>query len=277
MNSSKHVDSQLTHSLAMLTLALFLGMSTSYAAADDEPKRSAAAGGLPTPEKLLEGAIEAQGGKKAFDAIESVHSKAEMRTPMGNMEIETHSKASGEFVLRQSNPQMGVMRAGHDGAVGWSHNPMQGYQLLSDEEADEIRNMTMTYGMVARLKEDFGDMKTVERTAFAGADAYKVHMTNKKDGSEQHVFFHSDNHRLIGLVIEQESDFGPMEITMSFDEWEKRDDLTVFTKMTINQMGMEIIMAFTEIEFNNVDDAVFELPEEVKKLAAARQTREGDD
>jgi hypothetical protein len=31
-------------------------------------------------------------------------------------------------------------------------------------------------------------------------------------------------------------------------------------------MGMNMDMKFTEVEFNKVDPAVFELPEEVKKL-----------
>lgn len=270
MNCSKHVMSRWVRPAGVLALALAIGVNMPSAIADGDSNRTAAADGLPTPEKLLAGAIKAQGGKEAFEAIESVHSKAEMRTPMGNMDVETHSKASGEFHLKQSSPQMGEMRAGYDGTVGWSHNQMQGYQLLPEDEINEIRNMTMTHGMVTQLKEEYGEMKTVERTSFAGEDAYKVYMKHKQDGSEQHVFFHPENHRLVGIEIEQESDFGPMEISMSFDEWKERGDLMVFTKMTINQMGMEIVMEFTEIEFNAVDDDVFVLPEEVQELVADR-------
>jgi hypothetical protein len=266
------------YSAGLLLLALTIGLSTSsVVATDDGGSSGAAAEALPSPEDLLKAAIKAQGGQEAFDAIKSVHTKSQMRTPMGNMDIETYFKSSGEFLVKQIIPQMGEIRAGYDGTVGWHHIPVQGYQLLSDDEISNAGQMAATYGLVQRLQQEYGDMKTVEKGTFGGAKCYKVSMVHKKSETKQYAYFDVANQRIAGIEVEHESDFGPTRIVMSFEQWKDVEDIKVFTEMKVDQSGMNISLVITEIEFNTVDDAILELPDQVKRLAAAQNDAENDD
>lgn len=284
LNLRKPVVSVFSCSAVVLLAAFTVGAIMPQATmADDHPAKAApppppppaaTADDLPSPDKLLDAAIEAQGGQKAFEAIESIRSKGQMRMPMGSIDMETHFKSSGEFFIRQSNPMMGVVRIGFNGETGWFHQDQQGYRLLDADEVGEVRSMTMTHDMAHRLREEFRDMQTVGTTSFADRECYKVRMVHKKHEREQFTFFDVETKRIAGVEITEEGDFGPMTISVTFNGWEQRGDVTVFTKTIMSQMGMEMVMEMTEMEFNDVDDAVFELPEEVKKLAAERKEKE---
>lgn len=234
---------------------------------------SAPAKDLPAPKDIIDACIEAMGGKKKFEAIQSTMIKATMSSPMiGEMGMELYSAKPGKFLIKQKLPQnMGEISIGSDGKVGWMNNPMQGgVKLLDDNQSKKMEQQSTLYRIVLNMAEDCKDLQTIDRTDFNGESCYKLKMINE-EGSEQFAYFSVDKKLIRAVQINQEGPMGPATTTVKFEDWKAKDDLNIFTKMNIEQGGMEMTLTFDEVEFNKADPAVFALPDEVKALIEKKE------
>jgi hypothetical protein len=235
------------------------------APAEAEPPKD-----LPRAIDLVNASMEALGGKAKFDAIETMAIVGQMASPMGEIKMDMKSSKGGSFILNQSMAGMGETSMGSNGTIGWMHNPMTGYELLPEEQAKQVKRQSNMYRMLFNITDEFKTIETIDKTDFAGAECFKVRMTPRDEGNpEQMGFFGVEDKILHGFEIKQ--DGGPMgevTVTVQLLDWKTINDIKVFNKMTIDQMGMTMDMVFTEVEFNKVDPAVFALPEEVKALVA---------
>ena len=124
--------------------------------------------------------------------------------------------------------------------------------------------------MVLNMEDDNKDLQTVDRAQFDGEDCYKLKMINE-EGSEQFAFFSVDKKLIRAMQVNQEGPMGPASTTVKFEDWKTKDGLNLFNKLNIEQGGMEMTLTFDEVEFNKVDPAVFELPDDVKTLLQKNQ------
>ena len=254
--------------IVLLVLAL---ISPATLAQDSRPISESAKKDLPQAKQLLEKAVEAMGGKDAFKQIKTSRTKMSIETPMGNVAIESSVGEKGMFHANIDQAGM-VMTSGSNGKHAWMQNPMAGgYQLLPQEQADQMRQQTSVHDIVLQMMKQFDSSKTVDMTDFNDESCFQVHLSSEKTKEEQEAFFSVKSGRLVGTTSTQEGPMGEMEITMSFNEWKKFGDLTLFTEIAINQMGMEMVMKIDEIEFNKVDPAIFAMPDEVKDLIAEQE------
>jgi hypothetical protein len=224
---------------------------------------------LPKAEDIVKAAMDAMGGKKAFEDIKSTSIKASMKMPMGDMGLDLKSATNGGFVVRQS---LGgnEMAMGSDGKIGWKNNPMVGYQLMSDEELGQARRQSNMYNMVFNVQDDFKELQTVDKVQFNNVDCYKVKMVPKDESEpEQTGYFAVESKLPQGAEISAKQP-GQMPATLTYSEWKDLDKMHVFTKIDIEQAGFQMSMNFTEVQFNKVDPAAFDLPNEVKELASKK-------
>lgn len=223
---------------------------------------------LPDAKSLIQANVDAMGGKKAWDAVESVALKATMNTPMGDFNLDMTSAKPGKFLMKQSSP-MGEATAGSDGVVAWRNMAMMGgYSLLTDEQAAQTAEQANFYHVVLSMEDDFKTKETVDKTDFNGEPCYKVMLTGGKEGDA--VAYFSVAKKLIQGVEITPQDAMPAT-KLVFDEWKEKGPLKVYTKMMVDQAGVAITLTVTEVEFNKVDPKVFELPAEVKELVKKRE------
>jgi hypothetical protein len=244
--------------------------------APDAPDAPAApttpAADLPSVEEVLEKALDAMGGRKALEAIESTSMTGSMSTPMGDMQLVMKSAKGNRFLIKQTMAGMGDITMGSDGEVGWMNHPMMGgASLLEAEQVEEMRGQAHMYGMVMRLEEDYVTKEVVDKTDFRGAECYKVHVIDE-DKQEEDIYFNAESGFIAGFESSQDQGMGPQQIVIGFEDWKEFGDIKGFTKMVIEQMGMTMEMTITEVELNNVDPSAFDLPDDVKALVAG----EGD-
>lgn len=235
------------------------------------PAASQPAKDLPKAEDVIKAALDAMGTKKVFEDLKSVAIKASMTTPMGDMSMDMKTLKPGSFLLMQVLPGMGESSMGSNGMVGWSHSAM-GYQLLDKENLDQVRNQSNMYRMVFNVQEDFPTMETVDLVQFNHMDCYKVKMLAKDpEMPSQFGFFAVEGKLMQGMEVSQEGPMGAMTTTITFGEWKKIDPLTLFTKLSIDQAGIQMgPMNITEVEFNNLEPTAFEPPAEVLDLVKAK-------
>jgi hypothetical protein len=268
---------RLRHMAMALGLTAMVGWTPALAQQDTAPADSQAdkkpdtpAADLPPAKDLIAGAIKAMGGKKAFNDIKSSHMKGTMTTPMGNMGLEMYSAKPEKFLFIQSMPAMGMqVKAGSNGKVGWVMGPQPGEtQILEGPDLTEMREQTQMYEMVLRMETDFKESQTVAKEMFGDTECYKVRMMDES-GEESMAFFEVKTGLPVGIRTTAQQQGQPIEVTVVFGGWKQFGDIKGFTTMTVDQLGMQMVMTFEEVDFNDVDSTIFALPQEVKdKLAA---------
>jgi len=240
---------------------------------------------LPEGKKIVEDTIEAMGGKEAIEKLESSKMMAEMSVgPNPAMAVMTTYWAKPDLFMMKQSVQGMVIILGYDGKIGWTSNPMSGgYELLEDEQIEQVRGQANMHGNITRMAEDFQELETVDLVDFEGQKCYKVRMVPKTDDEseeaqeeapapEQFSLFNAKTKLLDAMQMSQETPMGAMTVTIKFKDWKKINDVMFYHRMIVEQTGQPPMeMRYTQIEFNKVDPSVFEAPEAVKELAKERE------
>lgn len=232
------------------------------------PLPQIAAADLPNGLELVKQAIEAIGGREAFEQITSMSIKGSMSAQKLTLAVEIHTAQSGRFIYKISIPKGGVRTTGSDGTVGWRLNPdTSGYELLDKADLIENNRQANIHKILLQVEDRFSNIETISREDFGGKDAYKVRLSTD-DGKEEFMFFDARNQMLLGVKIidDQEQSF-----FMQFEDWETFGEVKLFRKMLLSREGLVLETLFTEITINETDPAIFQQPEQVKKLVAERE------
>jgi len=280
----------------MPALGVLLGVAAAVCAApqqETEPAQPApqpAAKDLPAAEGILKMAIEAMGGQKAFDAIESSYIKSTMAAMGFSIQFDMYTAEPDKLFVRQIVPGVGDGLMGMNGDAAWRKQPMQDYQLLEAKELVDMSDQAHLFEIVPQLEKQYAMMQTVDRVEFAGQDCYKIRLSGKKNAkpeekdAQSYALFNADTHLAAALQNVQPAREGMPERTsaLRFEDWKEIGDLKLYTKLVIVQNSGELTMSYDEIKFNEVDESVFAVPDEVKKLLEERQaaeaaTEEGED
>ena len=94
-------------------------------------------------------------------------------------------------------------------------------------------------------------MKTVEKTTFEGRACYKLSLV-KKNGSEDFDFYDVETGLKAGAIGTRESQMGPMSVTQVTSDYKKFGGLLVPTTLKQTAMGVDQVLKFTTVEFDNV-------------------------
>lgn len=248
--------------------------SGSPASSPDLPATTAPASSLPQAKQILEAAIEAIGGRKAFAEIESAKTVGHTASPaedIGPVEILTDKH--DRFLVRQYTSPSHVIEIGFDGEVGWIFNTIDPkYELLDDTQIKQLKEQAQIHRRVLYLADSFDKVETVARTSFNGEDCYKVQLT-AKDAAEddrQFAYFSVQTKMICGTEITKTSAMGPQTTIVMYTEWGEVANIKVAKEMKVLQGGQVLTTRFEKVEFNTVDPAAFALPAAVREIARER-------
>ena len=286
---------RITHIMSALGLAL--GLTAAVLAGSlqetkpEEPTAEAPRKDLPAAEEILTMAVEAMGGQKAFDTIESSYIKSTMAAMGFSIQFDMYTAEPDKLFVRQIIPGVGDGEMGVNGDVAWRRQPMQAYELLDVKDLVDLSDQAHLFEIVPKLREQYTTMQTVDRTEFAGQDCYKVLLAGKRNpkpeeaDTKSYALFNAETHLAAGLqnVQPAKGDLPARTSTLRFEDWKPVDELKLklYRKLIIAQREVELTMTYDEVTFNKVDPAVFAIPEEVQKLlaekAAAPAPQAGDE
>jgi len=223
---------------------------------------------LPSAKEVLDRHVTAIGGRDAVLAITSVQQKGTLElAAMGiSAELTMSTAKPNKMAMTMSIPGMGEMQQGFNGEIGWDNNPMQGPRLAEGEELStrkESANFAEGFGIFDTEK--FTSMEVVEKTQYAGEEAYKVKMV-RKAGRPSNEYFSVATGLRIGQQTSAVTPMGEIEINAVLGDYKQFGAVKMPTKMAQSQAGNDITMTFTDITFNAVKDDAFALPAAVKAL-----------
>ncbi|MCA9296014.1 MAG: hypothetical protein KC983_05840 [Phycisphaerales bacterium] len=249
------------------TAALLMTVPMASAQTTTAPSRTSTppASDLPAAESIIKDAVTAMGGEQAFKDIKSSHMKMSMSTPMGAASMESWV-IDDAFKLVMN--QMGMnITAGGKGDEAWMQDPMSGqWQLIEGAQSKDMRQTSTMYNMIVNMKNRYSSMKTTSKTSFSDAMCYTVECIG--DDSTDVYYFNVDKKYLEGIktITEGGPMGGPSESTIVMSDRKKFGELTIPTTMTMDQMGMNIVMSIELLEFNGVEAAQVAMPDAVKKM-----------
>ena len=228
---------------------------------------------LPTPEDLLEGAIQAIGGQHAIESLESFKLHGMIRLPSGRpvIEIDLATATGGKVLAVQTFIGIGQTRFGSDGTTAWEESPnpenSQLWRLIDDSALNQKVRQINWIEWLTTLPIKLNDMEVQGETVFEGERCWILHIESGSEfGSGEQAFFSKSTRRLIGRQTIENTRQGDAIINVFFRDWRPVGDLQLFHTVVFDRDGVEVAMVFDTITVNSVDERIFELPVDVVKL-----------
>lgn len=258
--------------LLLLTVTLLLcagAASAQQAGSDRTPEHrapAAPAGELPDAKRLIDRYVQAIGGRAAVLAPTSSHARGRFEIPAAGVraELEIFVAQPDRMLTVITIPGLGEVRSGFDGTVGWSLDPMMGPRRFTGAELEATREQAQ---MLAAVRDPslFTATETTELVEMGGEPCYRVRYL-WRSGRETFDCFSSATGLLVASVATQVSPMGSAEVVTLFGEHRTFGGIRMPTRITQIAAGQQQVLVIDEVDFDDVDPAVFELPAEIRAL-----------
>lgn len=257
--------------LALSVPCLFVTASTTWAqatvaqppAAQEKSPDTAA---LPSAQSIIDKHIEAIGGRKALQAHSSVAVKGSLTIPANGMTgtVEMFAARPNKSYTKTTVAGIGDIAEGFDGTTAWSMSPMTGPMLAIGEELAQ-RAFNSNFDRTLGMADAYESMKTVEKTTLEGRPVYRLEL-KRKGGATDIEFYDVETGLKAGGIVEVKNQMGTITATSTLSDYKKFGDILQPAVIKQVASGTQILLTFTEMVYDKVDPAVFELPAAIKAL-----------
>lgn len=224
--------------------------------------------------KVLDKFIIAIGGHEAVSRIKSMSQKGAFKMPAAGLvgTIETHSMLPSKFVVKMEMAGMQTI-AGFDGDVAYSLDAVTGPRILEGMERAQLLEQADPHGPL-HYRETYPTIEYVGAVEFGGQPAEKLRLVSKH-GNEVFQIFSKDSGLLIGVEGTQASPMGEVKTVTTIKSYEEFGGLRVATVTETNMMGTALVSEIESVTLNDVDPAVFDLPDAIKTLVEDAEPESG--
>ncbi|MHC4810739.1 MAG: hypothetical protein ACYTEV_10300 [Planctomycetota bacterium] len=277
----------------LLAAALLGGALTATAAAAgtsfQDPGLDPLAAGLPDGRAVLERAVEAMGGREAFERVRSLTADLVIGMPGGELEMEARSIDPDRLSLRLKATLERPVEARmlKHGTVAWMTmqsldselQPLGEPTLLPQIPTADLKRFgaaVRAHWMVLRLLEDYASMQSVAIEPFQEQPALKVRVTEPRTPrgraaaeGERFLFVSLADGMPLGIDAPTGAADGSRQV-LEFKEPQTFGDLRLWTRMVGTNGPVQQSFIFRSISFNDVPEDLFAIPPAVAAREAAR-------
>jgi hypothetical protein len=231
-------------------------------AAADSTKPSA----LPSPRSIIDRHLKAVGGRAAILAHTSSHATGNFSMPAQNITggLDVYGARPDKSLVKINLGGIGDLVEGFDGTTGWTLEPMSGPRVKDGQELAEKKFDADFYSDLHEPGR-YSSMRTVEKTTFEGKPCYKISLV-RKEGGEDIEYYDVESGLKVGASGTRQSPMGPITGVQTFSDYKKFGDMLVPTTMKQTQMGADLVLKITAVEWDNVPDSTFDPPAQIKAL-----------
>ncbi|MCA9711347.1 MAG: hypothetical protein KDK70_36245 [Myxococcales bacterium] len=213
---------------------------------------------LPPAEELLTQAVDAAGGKAAFEAITSSYTKATSEVRGQGITIVTESWTKGDdYYSVGSIPGLGDQEQWRKGDEFWSKDPVFGFRKLEGKELAQARWVAEGPLLAASWQDYFASAQTTGRTD----DGLLEVTLSAEDGDTVVLHIDPQSHLLVGMAFEQVSPMGAIPVRNRMSDFREVDGVKIPFE-TIMEVQMQTMVTKTEA-FDigvEIEDAKLEPP-----------------
>lgn len=221
---------------------------------------------LPKAERVIEKYVKAIGGEEAFRSYKSqkIEGTFTMRGQNVQGALTIYAAQPDKLLVHIEIPNVGSIRNGYNGEVGWSMEPSSPPRVLKGQELAEMKEQA-DYFQTLHPKENYQTMETEALMRFKGQPAYQLNLVSKA-GVKTTEYFHEKNGYLIGAVTTRSTPIGDITITNMMSDYRKFGKIMQPTRITQEIGPLTQVMQFNSFTYNEVDPDVFQLPPEIQSL-----------
>ncbi len=230
---------------------------------------------LPSAQEILDAHIEATGGRERLEKRKSIVTKGAMSIPAAGIKAEMTVTvvAPMRMAVDAEIEGIGSIARCSDKGVAWEIDPMMGARLLEGEELQmAFREADTTADL--HPEKYFKKMECTGLVDVDGKPAYRLEMTTHEDSLETY-YYDKESRLLVKVKRDLQTALGKIRTEMLISDYRDVNGAVMPHKTILNMMGHEQIITTESIVFDTeVDEAAFDIPEEIQELIAARKKKE---
>jgi hypothetical protein len=226
---------------------------------------------LPSAAEVLDRYVAVTGGKQALLRHKSMTIHARYQVPAGKLDFETVSYTKdGKLLQTVILPNGKQYASGYDGQVAWDLDPAGKVTLHDGHIVKSIaRDADMYYHL--HVMQYFKSMEVIDVKEFNGRLCYHLKGVNNWGQVNEH-FYDKENGLLLGYAFNTSWRGGQGDATQTFEDYQSFGEVRMPVKTTSREGSGVVINVITSVTYDDVKDAVFALPESVKKAMSGAKT-----
>lgn len=227
---------------------------------------------LPNAEEIIERHIFESGGPEGYEKLRTQQIAGTITYVSRNIEahMETWAANGGRYYQSTDVPGMGKQEEGSDGLISWDRSPAIGPRVRPRKSAAAL-GVTLDAASVIAWRLLIARVRTEAAERIDAHDCYRVRLT-PRDGSADILRWYDRNSGLLyRSSLETKTDMGDLPVVMTFEEYRDVGGVKWPSRIRTTASGQDTIFAADEVKLNEpVDDAIFEVPPEIRELAAKK-------
>jgi zinc protease len=224
--------------------------------------QSKSSGNAPTVDQIISKYVQAIGGAAS-------NQKLTTRVVKGTFVInatqdlsgafEAYGKAPNKSLVILNFPNMGIVREGYNGEIGWSQEPQEGVRVMTGTELASAKVDSDFYKDI-RLREIF------PKLVFKGSEKVGDILTHKlegvsKDGYSETMYFAVQSGLLVRTDSIEEFPSGKAVIEIHYEDYREVDGTKIPFVTHHRSPELNIVFKISEIKHNvPIEDDKFEKP-----------------
>jgi len=232
---------------------------------------------LPNAEELIERHIFESGGAAAYQTIKTqkITGTLDYLTRGMVARTEAYAASGGRYYQTVDIPGMGKQEEGSDGSLVWERSPILGPRAKARRGLNGL-GVTLDAAEVVGWRYLVGQARTEALEKIDGRDCYRVRLTAKNGGPAALRWYEKSTGLLYRASIAFKSEMGDVPAVLTYEEWRRVEGLKWPVRIRIAAAGQDMLFAADEVALNSsLANHVFEVPEDVRKLAEVRTERIG--
>jgi hypothetical protein len=216
---------------------------------------------MPTADQLIDKMIQAQGGKAAFEKVNTRTAKGTFEIPaMGaSGPIQIFGKAPNKNLVVIDIPGYGTVTQCFDGAGAWADDPSSGFRQLSGSELAEAKRDAEFYAEL-KFKELYPKRTVVGKAKVGDRDTFVVEAT-PPDGTPQKWYFDAQTGLVARMDVEAETPQGKIPFEVYLEDYKVVDGIKMPFTIRRNSAAISFTIKLEEVKHNvPIDDAKFQKP-----------------
>lgn len=215
---------------------------------------------LPDAAELLDKAVLAQGGREKLDGLTSLYLEGKLVVSAQNIkgDVKLWWKA-GDFYTEQTMVGVGMVRAGKQGDVIWSEDPINGLRKLEGAEAEQ-HAWASSPSLAAHWQRYFEKAETTGERDVGGAKAYDVTLTSKT-GAKVTISVDATSGLPVAQQFQQDTPLGPMPVAVELKDYRDVGGLKLPHVQVTDAKLAVATQTLTKVEFGvEIDATKFAMP-----------------
>ncbi len=231
---------------------------------------------LPSADEIIERHIFASGGAAAFETLKSQRISGNLDYLASGMRAhtETWSTTGGRYYQSVELPGLGKQEEGSDGSIAWERSPTLGPRAKPKSTLSGL-GVTIDAAEVAAWRLLVSEVRTEALEKIDGRECHRVRIVARDGKQISTRWYQKSNGLLYRTSMPLATAMGSIPAVLTYEAYREVAGIKWPVVIRVAASGQELLFRADEVALNDpIDKTVFELPEEIRRLAANRTSGE---